>query len=265
MKHLLPSWPDIGSRIREASRVLLMSDFDGTLAPIVARPELAQIPDYTRSLLDAIAGHPKYQVCIVSGRSLEYLRSQIGLEGVVYAGNHGLEIEGAGYQVVNLVAEQRRPLMFETSKALEEAYRDFEGILVEHKTLTTSVHYRGVPRSREGEVKAIFEGTLAELAIGDRVKVTLGKKVIEVRPLVEWGKGQAVGFLVDESAREATGPVLAVFIGDDVTDEEGFTVLNSRGGVSVYVGDGGSQSEAKYYLASTEEVKRFLELLVKGL
>ncbi len=263
MKYLLSEWSNVRSRIAEANRVLLMSDFDGTLAPIVARPELSKVSERTRSLLESLAKNPKYFIAIVSGRSVEYLKSQIALEGVTYAGNHGLEIVGPGHEFVNQIAEDYRPVIDRMSRALVEAFHDFDGVVVEHKGLSLSVHYRQVKQSNVGKVRAIFDRALADLSLADEVKITEGKKVFEVRPPVEWGKGQAVSLLLDTFSKLDGGSLVSLFIGDDVTDEDGFIALNRRGGVSIFVGDAGSQSSAQYYLESPKEVQDFLELLTR--
>lgn len=96
MPHLLNVWPSVSKQFRQAGVSLLLFDFDGTLSPIAARPDLAVLPAKTRALLLEAQSDDRYVLGIVSGRSLADLRERVGIDGLTYAGNHGLEIQGNG-------------------------------------------------------------------------------------------------------------------------------------------------------------------------
>ena len=96
MKHLFKNWDTLQTRIRQARNLFLFLDYDGTLTPIVSRPEQALCPVKVKRLLETLRDLPGVHLAIVSGRSLEDVRRKVGVSGIVYAGNHGLEIEKPG-------------------------------------------------------------------------------------------------------------------------------------------------------------------------
>ena len=260
MEHLLSAWPDIADRIEAAYRILLLSDFDGTLSPIVGRPEDAVLPHDTRRMLLALADHARVSVVVISGRSLSDVKNKVGIQGITYAGNHGLEIEGPWLKFVHPPAEAVRPVMRDLYPALSEVLAGFEGAFVEDKGLTLSVHYRLVREDRVSELRRACEETIHGLRSEGKIRTTEGKKVCEIRPGVLWDKEDAIVLLLNgwTSSRGKPGS-LAIFLGDDLTDEGGFKVVNTHEGVSVYVGEAGGSTAASYFLRSPDEVADFLE------
>jgi len=263
LEHLSKAWPEMSRRIREAAHILLLSDYDGTLTPIVERPELAELPPQTREKLKALAGRHRYTVGIISGRALSDLKQKVKLNGIVYAGNHGLEIEGPGFRFVNPVAEEVKPVLRLLYQVLTGALGAIRGVLVEDKGLTLSVHYRQVDDGEEREVKQVFDRVTGPAQAMGKLRATSGKKVYEVRPAVAWHKGKAIELLVKKRRRRARNRgLLVIFMGDDLTDEDGFKVVESYKGLSLFVGDENPQSVARYFVASPAEAERFLELLL---
>jgi len=262
MEHLSAVWPEISERIRAADQILLLTDFDGTLSPIVGRPEEAVLPDDTRCAIEALAASQRVGVAVVSGRALSDIKSKVGIHGMTYAGNHGIEIEGPWLKFVYPPAESLRPVIRRLYPRLGEVLAGFEGALVEDKGLTLSVHYRLVAEARVGELKRICEETVRGLRSEGKIRTTEGKKVYEIRPGVLWDKEDAIVLLMSgwASSRGKTSS-LAIFLGDDLTDEGGFKVLNTHGGVSIFVGESGSNTAARYFLRSPAEVTGFLERL----
>lgn len=246
-----------------AGRLILLLDFDGTLAPIVDRPELARLPDGTRELLEALLARPDVDAAIVSGRGMADARERAGLEGLPYAGNHGMEIEGPGVSRVHPEAAAARPALESVRARLVRELAGVEGALVEDKGLTLSVHYRLVSRDR---VPAVREAVRAAAgSAGDALQVTEGKEVLEVRPRVEWDKGRAVEFLLDHFSPAPGVPVL--YIGDDTTDEDAFAALRRRGqGEGIVISDPPpAGTAAGSYLRDPAEVAAlFAALLSRG-
>ncbi len=180
MQHVFSAWRQLAVRIKAASRIFLLSDYDGTLTPIVDRPEMANLPRRTGELLQEIAHQRRYVVGIISGRALADLQRKVGLKGIIYAGNHGLEIEGPGISFVNPVAAEIKPLMRLLDQVLSKALGWTNGALVEDKGLTLSVHYRMVDEGKTDDVKNIFERVVATTRSLGKIRTTAGKKVLEV-------------------------------------------------------------------------------------
>lgn len=267
MPHLLTVWPSVASRLAASPRVLLLSDYDGTLSPIVARPELAVLPSETRQALAGLAAHhPRFRVGIVSGRGLSDLRERVDLHGIIYAGNHGLEITfPANLFPENSLLETSfthpraaclRPVLRNAAEELRERLHRHPGVIVEDKGLTLSVHYRQASPESVPEIRRDFDEVISAAPPED-VRVTQGKMVLEVRPNIQWGKGQAIGKIRETAERDA----LPIFFGDDLTDEEGFQVVQDASGIAVFVGSARQPTRAAYRVDSPGEVAETLRLL----
>ena len=263
MQHLFREWKSFSSSARAASHILLLSDYDGTITPIVGRPADASLPDGVREILCALVGKPTISVGIVSGRSLTELKAMVGVEGIYYAGNHGLEIEGPGIKFVSPAAEAAQTGMKELAGQLSAKLGDIGGVIIEDKGLSLSVHYRLVEEDEEEQVAEIFAHITSPPLDAGRIKVTSGKKVWEVRPPIDWHKGKAVEAIVQEiKALLNLGQPLTIYLGDDTTDEDAFRVVHRPEDWSIFVGGENSSSNADYFLDSTSEVKDFLSRLL---
>ena len=262
MQYLFDAWNQVSYHLKSANHILLLSDFDGTLTPIVERPELAALPHGTRKLLRKLIKNRRYSVGIVSGRALTDLKSKIDVEGIIYAGNHGLEIEGFGSSFMEPIAEEMRPLFKMLGQALAATFKGIKGVFVEDKGLTLSVHYRSVNGIEESWVKHAFSKVTDPLHVTGRIKVTQGKKVYEIRPPVNWDKGKAIAWLIakHKETKEKVG-ALPIYLGDDLTDEDGFKMIDKYSGISILVGEENPQSAARYFLKSPEEVAEFFKML----
>ena len=264
MQHLFSVWPEAAQRLKAARRVLLLSDYDGTLTPIVDRPELADLPAGTRQLLRALAHRHRFTVGIISGRALSDLKHRVGIGSIVYAGNHGLEIEGPGISFINPLAEEMKPVLRVIHQALSKALITVRGALVEDKGLSLSVHYRLVEKEEVEKAKTIFKRILRVPRLSGKVKITSGKKVHEVRPAVDWDKGKAIKLLMKRYGKGGRrSGLLPIYLGDDLTDEDGFRAIERyRDGLTVFVGGESDSTMARYFLRSPGEVERFLSMLL---
>lgn len=264
MRELFASWPTVSAYLAGAERIYLLSDFDGTLTPIVERPELAVLPDVTRDVLACLAASRRYYVGIISGRALADLKARVNLPGIVYAGNHGLEIESPGIAFVHADAAARRNELQILGQVLQKELAGIDGVLVENKGLTLSVHYRLVDPGRVGAVSAIFERVVRVPRLLGQVRLTEGKKVWEVRPALDWDKGKAISVIVERQKQVQphvrTG---VVYLGDDHTDESAFQVVREREGLAIFVGGPPAQTAAGYMLRSPADVLEFLRRLVE--
>ena len=263
MPHLLNVLPRVSRQLANAGHVLLLLDYDGTLAPIAPRPDLATLPPAARQALLRLARRERYTLGLVSGRGLADLTEMVGLPGLIYAGNHGLEIRGPEPELeleldfVHPEAARLRPELDTLLVGLKERLAGYDGVLVEGKGLTLSVHYRLTPEELRGEVHAGFDAVVAPARAAGRVRVTRGKEVLEVRPNVAWDKGRAIARI----AESFPAGTLAVFFGDDLTDEDGFAAVHALEGISIFVGVARQPTQAQYRLDSPQEVAETLSLL----
>lgn len=239
-----------------AGSLLLGLDFDGTLAPIVPRPEDAQLGPGLEAVLRALAGRDDTRVALISGRGMRDLAARVPLDGVYFAGNHGLEIEGPDVERVHREAAAAEPALHALAGRLAAALAARRGVIVEDKGLTLSVHYRLVDDETEAEeIRRIVRACGRDVA---GIRLTEGKKVVEIRPDVDWHKGRALEFLRGV-LEQRFGPAPAVFIGDDTTDEDAFRVL---GAADFAIRVGGSEDTiASATLPDTRAVAALLEEL----
>jgi trehalose-phosphatase len=265
LEYLLSAWSGVAKQLGGASHILLLLDYDGTLTPIAGKPELANLSEGTKQLLEALAQQRRLTLAIISGRALAELKEKVGISSIIYAGNHGLEIEGPQISFVSPAAEESKPLLRQMHGELSQALEAIEGVLVEDKGLTLSVHYRQVADDKSGEVRDIFERITGDAARSGRIRITSGKKVYEIRPAVAWDKGEVVKMLMGRCGKGGRERgLLPIYLGDDLTDEDGFRAINGYGsGISVFVGERDSPSSARYFLRSPDEVAKFLSLILE--
>jgi trehalose-phosphatase len=213
-------------------------------------------------ILRGLSKIPHCKVAIISGRALKDIKNKIGLEGMIYAGNHGLEIDGPKIKFKTPVSSGYMTILKKIKAILKKKLSKIKGVIVEDKGLTLSVHYRLVDTKDVWLVKTIFHETLAHYIVSSKIKIRPGKKVLEIRPSLEWDKGKIVLWLLAR-LKFSLGkePYVPIYIGDDITDEDAFRALKNTG-LTVFVGDPGN-SHAKYYLKNTQEVAEFLEQILK--
>ncbi|MGI9499976.1 MAG: trehalose-phosphatase, partial [Geminicoccaceae bacterium] len=233
-------------------------DYDGTLTPIVDRPELALLPKRMQRCLDRLADLAT--VAVISGRDLRDIRDLVGLDRLYYAGSHGFEISKPDGDEQILHGMNYLPSLENAERALRDRLAQIEGVLVERKHLSLAVHYRLVGQGDRSKVKVIVDDVLARRP---DLRRTLGKMVYDLQPDVDWQKGKAVRALLDAVAPEG-GEKSLIYIGDDVTDEDAFEALRGSGVGIIVEGCSGSTAAA-FKLADTEEVGRFLENLIRCL
>ena len=227
-------------------------DYDGTLTPIVSTPDLALCPSEVKTTLVKLRDLPKVSLAIISGRSLEDIREKVGVPGIIYVGNHGLEIENpAGMHKKKLSANRQREYN-NIVQTLKESLKEIPGILFEDKGPILTVHFRNAPPEYFPGIVQVLDETLEKWK--DRWNIAYGKMVFEIRPKVDFDKGKTVREILKTSM---TPKVLPVYLGDDQTDEDAFREIKGKG-VTVFVGDGRITSGADHYLRDPSEVLEFL-------
>ena len=249
-----PFWkhaPETAGRLA-AGRLLVTLDFDGTLAALAETPGQARLrPEFKTALRD-LAARPGVSVFILSGRALPNVRRLVGLPKLYYGGNHGMEIRGPGLAWCDAGAARARRRLAAAAADLRERFPEGTGVLVEDKSFSVSVHYRNLkPAYRAG-----FLARMRALAAAEPggLRWTRGHKVFELRPEGAPHKGDAVTRLAAKLRATA-----AIAVGDDLTDEDMFAALATRG-VTVRVGRR-ARSAAAYYVAAQAEVLRLLKFI----
>lgn len=251
---LWTNWNAVAARFAGARRALIGCDYDGTLTPIVDRPDEAHLPPRVRKLLAQLGESPRVALVFVSGRACADLQARIGLSGAVYAGDHGMHVEGPWGVWPDPVAAAATGALQATAARLRRELAELPGSEVELKRYTLSVHYRGVPAADRAELAARVERTVATEA-GAALTVRGGLCVWEVRPRGARHKGDALRQVVAWAS-----PDVALYVGDDLTDEDAFAAL--AGQATVKVGPA-RPTAAAYAVDGPPDVELLLERLVE--
>ncbi len=242
------------------SRLLLLSDFDGTLCEFRNDPESVRLTRPRRAALSTLARRPAVCVGIVSGRRAADILDRTALDGpVYYAGLHGMEILGPdGGFTVGQLADYRGRLQ-ELRASLAAAVRHLDGVFLEDKDLSVALHVRAAAPEDRARAEETF-WTLASPALeAGRARVQRGHCVFELLPDIAWNKGNAVRWIEADATRRLGSTVRPVYLGDDRTDEHAFEAVGDRG-VTVIVGR--APSAAAHRLPDPAAVERLLDRLV---
>ncbi len=222
--------------------MLLFLDYDGTLAEIVADPDQAVLTDSMNKLLVRLASLDNVHLVIVTGRSIEKVRSFIANHKEMhFAGNHGIEIEFAGGGDPQLfVGKESVKLLHSAYSALKSELKvceTFPGTKIEYKTYSLSLHYRNMKVEDEQKAMSEIEAMMTGLSKKHGLHLSVGKKLFELKCVNDWNKGYAIKWMLDRKKDifklkgngNGNGNVKescnVMFIGDDVTDEDGFHAL----------------------------------------
>ncbi|XVF52661.1 hypothetical protein PTKIN_Ptkin05aG0036500 [Pterospermum kingtungense] len=267
------------SKNAKNKKIAIFLDYDGTLSPIVDDPDRAFMSDAMRSAVRDVAKY--FPTAIISGRSRDKVYDLVGLTELYYAGSHGMDImspvshtESDGHpncirstdqqgKEVNLFQPAREfiPMIDEVFKTLVENTKDIKGAKVENHKFCASVHYRNVEEKNWPTIAQCVHDILKDYP---RLRLTHGRKVLEIRPVIDWNKGKAVEFLLESLGLSDSDDVLPIYIGDDKTDEDAFKVLREGNrGYGILVSSVPKESKALYSVKDPSEVKKFLKALVR--
>ena len=230
-------------------------DFDGTLVDIADRPEGVRVERELVSLLVDLDRATGGAVVLVSGRPIPDLDSHLKPLKLRAAGLHGLE-----YRVGRDGPIERHGPSPATLDPVRPSLASFaachEGIQIEDKGVSLAVHFRRAPEC-EAEARRAAESACCDL--GPAFACLPGKMVYEIKPRVAH-KGQVIEKFMNITTFSGRRPV---FIGDDITDEDGFRACNARGGISVRVGASDQSTEANFRLRNVEEVEDWLGQMIE--
>ncbi|KAA8546838.1 hypothetical protein F0562_003238 [Nyssa sinensis] len=231
-----PSALDMFEQITNASKgkqIVMFLDYDGTLSPIVDDPDRAFMSDQMRATVRKLARY--FPTAIVSGRCRDKVYSFVRLAELYYAGSHGMDIKGpskgskykkvserAGTQAVLFqpaseflpMIDEISNIYFQVYKALVEKTKSTPGANVENNKFSISVHFRCVDEKKWSELAHQVKSVLKEYP---KLRLTQGRKVLEIRPSIKWDKGKALEFLLESLGYANCTDVFPVYIGDDRT------------------------------------------------
>ncbi len=249
-------WKNLAQQISNSRRIYLFIDYDGTIVPIKKQPRLAMLPINTRAIIAQLGRNPNIFVGLITGRSLTDIRNLVRIGHILYAANHGFQIHHNKQSWIHPDAKRVLLLLTKVEATLIKALIPIKGILLENKGLTLSVHYRNVRASDVYRLKIKLKQIIQPYR--ELLKLTSGKKVIEIRPNIPWDKGYAILRIL--KLYRANNRSFIIFIGDDKTDEDAFKLLSSRA-VTIRVGRNQS-SNAKYYVHNPSEVMRLFTNII---
>ena len=229
MIDLREQWSSVADRMGQSRSLCVLLDFDGTLVPLQDRPDQVILPLRSRELLEELAGMDGLTLGVISGRALTDLIARVGVEGIWYVGNHGLEIlspEGRerryfGGEEIRVIGELLAEIVKQTSH--------IPGILLENKGPSLSFHTRHVAPSQLAEAEQLFTASVSRFS--PRLSIMPGRFVLEARTDRAYTKGSAVQHI---RWRLLPGH-LCFYFGDDYTDRSAFRELGPLG-IAVHVG-----------------------------
>ncbi len=247
----LRQFNEIISRV-DQQQVAVFLDFDGTLTPIVDRPDLARLSQDMREALDLLSRH--CPIGIISGRDRKYVTDLVNLDTLIYAGSHGFDIAGPqGLHFQHEVGTEFFSMLDQAEADIRARLQAIPGSFIERKKFSIAVHYRLVNPDKAPRIE---EAVMQVLSDYPELRRSEGKKVFEIQPRLEWDKGKALLWLLDGLHWKEKN-YFPMYIGDDLTDEDAFGALREVG-IGIVVEEGYRFSSAHYSLQHPHEVREYL-------
>ncbi|XP_063240546.1 uncharacterized protein LOC134541223 [Bacillus rossius redtenbacheri] len=244
------------------NKLALLLDYDGTLAPLAPRPELAILPPETKNVLQRLSNMSDVYIAVVSGRSVDDVKSMVGIDSITYAGNHGLEIlhpDGSTF-VHPMPVEYEKKVKAVMKELQEKVCR--EGAWVENKGAILTFHYHETPPKLRQTVVAEAEGIIRAAGF----LVGKARYALEVKPPIEWDKGRASHYIlrtvfgVDWIER-----IRIIYVGDDETDEDAMEALKGMAVTFRITTSHITHTVAQHRLPSTDAVLALLKWVERHL
>ncbi len=245
-RHLFDSWPRVVRQLRATNSWLLLLDFDGTLVPLIDNPDGVSLSPPVRRVLRRLAQHTGLSVYVMSGRRLSDLRRHVKVAGVHLLGLHGWERHGA------TLPPAQKQLLHQAKLWLAQRLPALPGVLLEDKGYALAIHYRGAKLAAVEVAEQIMLDARDHFRPG--LRLLKGKKIWELLPRAIVGKGPSTQRLLAGFPADT----LPIFIGDDISDESAFAVLQH--GLAIHVG-GHTKTKATFRLRDPGEVEEFLDRL----
>jgi trehalose 6-phosphate phosphatase len=256
--------PSLFSRLSEFNTLIknkkpaLFLDYDGTLTPIVKNPQDALLSDEMREMIRRY--NSISPLAIVSGRDMDDLKRMARIEGIIYAGSHGFRVSGPdGLYMEHAKSGDILPELDRIEKKLKGTLGEkIRGLNIERKRYAIAIHYRNVATK---DVPSVFEAAQTIIDKNPGFRKGEGKKVVEIRPDIDWHKGKAMKWIIDKVYPTSRQDVIPIYLGDDITDEDVFETITDTG-IGILVGFHGRRTKARYSLKNVYQVKVFMEMLM---
>ena len=245
-------------------------DYDGTLTPIVNDPDSAYLSHDMREAIKRVSS--LFPTAVISGRGREKVKQFVALQELYYAGSHGMDISGPGVEsfedscltlkgtsIAFQPAAKFEPVIKKIGQELIQAIDGINGAAVEDNKFCVSVHFRNCsPES----YSTVLDAVASVVSRHPDFCITRGRKVLEVRPKIDWNKGSALMHLLQMLGIDEE-KVFCLYIGDDRTDEDAFEVLRKSGvGAGILVSTRTKVTAGRWTLRDPYEVAEFLNKLV---
>jgi len=262
MKYLFGNIQTVDALLNAREKTILLTDFDGTLTPIQKHPDLVNLSEEIRQILIKYSQNKAIFLGIITGRSLKQIKKLVNIPEILYVANHGIEIEGPGIHYVSKEAGKARYILWHIYMRLFKSLKHIEGMHIEDKGFSISLHYRAVKKKGDIEfVTSTLHAITKPFLDRKMLSLSTGKMVYEIRPPVEWNKASTIQWLLAHYfPLEFSENALLIYLGDDKADIEVFDSLRGKG-LTIFVGNPSDTSTAEYYVHSPEEVRVFLEHL----
>lgn len=258
MKYIFSKLPEIESKIRNSKNVALLLDFDGTISPIVKKPENAYITKQTRDNLSTI--NRIFPVVIVTGRPLNVIRKKVGVSHFLYAASHGLEWNFDGKFRKKILPKIIIKKIDKFRKTIYEAKDNYPSLIIEDKPYSVTFHYHLMPIKEKKMFIMWLKSFLKSIYKQSSIKVFYDKETIDIVPNLNWTKGDIARLALKYLREKNHKNFMPIYVGDSKTDEDAFRVLSN--GITIRVGED-KKSKAKWYLRNQKEVGLFLKWLLK--
>jgi trehalose-phosphatase len=242
------AWEQIRFSLAKYRHLFLFIDFDGTLSELATVPSAARLDAKTKEVLKRLSADRRITIAVLSGRSVSDFADRVGLP-IIYVGDLGLEIHSPDFEYFVPGADSVRLQLPAICNEIRQSIRDIPGALVEAKRLTASVHYRQV----QPEHVAALRDAVNRCVDPFRFEVRVSKCVFEIRPRLNWNKGDAVEWILQRYGGRAEQ---AICMGDDDTDEDMFHRVAR--GINIRVLDDDCASTAAPYRIRQRQVANFL-------
>lgn len=246
-------------RVQKHERLFLMADFDGTLVPIVSRPDEVLVTEKLVQLLKGLSECSRVWVAVVSGRPFVELDRYLPVNGLTLVGGHGSEMRWADSAVQTTILSRTETMAFRALRAkLIDLLAQWPGCFLEEKPHAVALHFRLAPERVRLCVRDTLPNVIRMSSHQQVLELIWGRMVAEFR-LNGVNKGNAVKTLLEHVSNQAPHPV---YLGDDRTDDDAFRVIR-RNGTTIGVGPTQYHNDTHFHLSGPEVVQDFLSQLLE--